>query len=104
VAEDGARLLAVYFPSPWEMVDEHWRGFHAWVTRCRPAHAPDRWAGERTFDVVFGAAGVERVSLRTAFAAALAGGADLYLPDGHLSAAGHGVVAAALAEVVRPER
>lgn len=86
---EGQQILAVYFPSNLEVVEEIWRnGVEAQLRRCYPGKKIDRRKAEKEFLAAFAAAGIEPISLFEAFLAHK-NPASLYDAGGHLSNEGH---------------
>jgi lysophospholipase L1-like esterase len=93
VRRDGARLVVLIVPAPWE-VDGAYRARRAALR----AAAVDWSRPERRLQDGLRARSIAVVSVSEAFAAAIARGARLYFPeDGHLTAAGHALVAERMA-------
>lgn len=98
VTEGGPRLLAFYVPSYFETHDSAWkRGMERVLAECWPGKTYDREQPERRFLEAFRAADIEAFSLSPFFRSTEGATKSLYLPDGHLSSAGHALVAEELA-------
>jgi hypothetical protein len=97
----GARLLLVFLPSDFDLIEQKWRQAMSFVWSCHPGLESRQNEIERKFFQAAELAGAEAYSITDPMGRELRAGREIFLEDGHYSEAGHAAAAKALLNILR---